>query len=150
GLQLGRRIAFITFLGFGCYALYLGISGKATCDCFGQARVSPWWTFSMDSTLALLLLAWNPQRVKDRLHTRRAFLILTAAFAVTSSLTLTMIVWRPRVAASLENSLANTPFVLLEPEKWIGNPFPLTEYIDMAERERLSQGSWILLFYRHD
>jgi hypothetical protein len=36
--------------------------------------------------------------------------------------------------------------VVLEPEQWLGMPFPISEYIDA----NLSEGAWIVLFHRHD
>lgn len=152
GLRWVRRIAFVTFLGFGCYALFLGLSGKESCGCFGQVPVNPWWTFGMDAALAVLLLIWKPRRIEDGFapkarygpFARRVFLALVAIPA------LAMAVWRPATESSRGISFASSGFVLLEPDKWIGQPFSLTEYLDIVEHEHLLQGSWILLFYRHD
>jgi len=158
GLQWGRRIALVTFLGFGCYAFFLGISGKASCGCFGKVQVAPWWTFGIDAALIVLLSVWNPLRFKDDLEpasgyvpfSARIFLLVAALFAVLGVPAL-LIAARPAGSdMPIESTLANKRVVLLEPEKWIGKPFPLTEYIDIVEREQLSRGSWIIVFYRHD
>jgi Methylamine utilisation protein MauE len=40
------------------------------------------------------------------------------------------------------------PFVVLEPEKWIGKRFSLLDYIDIGGKFR--EGEWIVLLYHHD
>ncbi len=157
GLRWGRRIALVTFLGFGYYAFFLGLSGKASCGCFGKVHVNPWWTFGIDAALTFLLIIWKPQRREDSdsdsgylQFTGRVCLIVAAVSAVIGVPALSLAVRRPGLDSSIESALAHSRFVLLEPEKWTGKPFLLTDYIDMTERERLSHGSWIVVFYRHD
>jgi hypothetical protein len=158
GLQWGRRIALVTFLGFGCYAFFLGISGASSCGCFGKVPVNPWWTFGLDAALVILLFVWKPRRVRDDFKpasgyvqfTARVFLVVAALFAVVGIPVFSFAVRSPGSDLSIESALANSRFVLLEPENWIGKPFPLTDFIDISERERLSRGSWIVVFYRHD
>jgi thiol-disulfide isomerase/thioredoxin len=157
-LQWGRRIALVTFLGFGCYTFILGISGASSCGCVGKIQVNPWWTFGLDAALVILLFVWKPRRVRDDfkpasgyLHfTVRIVLVIAALFTVIGIPVLLVAVRPPGSDLSIESALANSPFVLLEPENWIGKPFPLTDFIDISERERLSRGSWIVVFYRHD
>jgi hypothetical protein len=152
-----RRVALVTFLAFASYSLYLGLSGTASCGCFGKARVSPWWTFLLDAVLVFLLLSSKTLRRRTASDSasppaRPARVPASLAILVTLLLTSVFIVsvapWRPR-SASTDSSLADNSFVLLEPEKWIGKPFPLTDHIDMDDHEALSHGSWIILFY-HD
>jgi thiol-disulfide isomerase/thioredoxin len=157
-LQWGRRIALGTFLGFGCYAFFLGISGASSCGCFGKVHVNPWWTFGLDAALVIVLFVWKPRRVGDDFKhasryvyfTARVFLVIAALFAFVGIPALSFAVRSPGSALSIESALANSRFVLLEPESWIGKPFPLTSFIDISEREGLSRGSWIVVFYRHD
>jgi hypothetical protein len=158
GLQWGRRIALVTFLGFGCYAFYLGLSGKASCGCFGKVQVAPWWTFGIDAALVVLLSVWKPMRVRGDLElasgyvafSARAFIVIIALFAVIGIPALLIGVRPAGLDMPIEGTLPNNRIVVLKPEKWIGKPFPLTEYIDMVEREQLSRGSWIIVFYHYD
>lgn len=148
GLHWGRRIALVTFVGFGCYAFFRGVSGEASCGCYGRVAVSPWWSFGMDAALALSLLVWKPPRGKanggpahGRIHfTIPACLALVAALAVFAIPLLLIADWHP----------GSGSFLLLQPEEWIGKPFPLVDDIDVAEGEQLTQGPWILVFYHHD
>jgi hypothetical protein len=126
-LQWGRRIALVTFLGFGCYAFFLGISGKSSCDCFGKVHVSPWWTFSIDAALVILLYIWKPRRVSDDFEpdsgyvrfTAGVLLVIATLFAVIGIPALSISVKPPGSNLSIESALANSRFVLLEPEKWV-------------------------------
>jgi hypothetical protein len=38
--------------------------------------------------------------------------------------------------------------VIIEPEKWIGKKFPLSEYIDVGDQ--LAIGNWLVVLYRYD
>jgi len=139
-------------------SFFLGISGKESCGCFGIAHVSPWWTFGIDAALASSLFTWNPQHVKHGIEsgssrprfTAQAFFTVPAGFAVIGIPILSIAFWQPESESPMGNSFANNRFVLLEPEKWIGRPFPLVRHIHMAEHECLSQGSWLLVLYHHD
>jgi hypothetical protein len=44
--------------------------------------------------------------------------------------------------------MGNGNIVVLKPDSWIGKRFPLLEYIDNGER--LTRGSWAVLFYHRD
>jgi hypothetical protein len=142
GLQWGRRIALVTFLGFGCYSFFLGLSGRASCGCFGKAPVNPWWTFGIDAALVLLLFVWKPRGGrKDRESasgyvpgTASVALVTAALFAILGIAPFVMAVRAPESGLAIEDALANSPFVVLEPENWIGKPFPLTGFIDLPER----------------
>ena len=157
-LHWGRRVALVTFLGFGCYAFILGISGASSCGCFGKIQVNPWWTFGLDAALVVLLFFWKAQPVRDdfkpasgRLHfAARVFLVVAVLFAVVGIPAFSIAVRPPGSDLSIESALANSRIVILEPETWIGKPFPLTGFIEIPERERLSTGSWIVVFYSHD
>ncbi len=46
---------------FACVSLYKGLSGEASCGCFGQVEISPWWTLTMDLAAVAALLRWAPR-----------------------------------------------------------------------------------------
>src|SRR5262245_1148149 len=54
-LPWARRVTLVTFLGFGCYSLYLGAAGHSSCGCFGQVKVNPWLTLAFDTVMIVLL-----------------------------------------------------------------------------------------------
>jgi thiol-disulfide isomerase/thioredoxin len=153
-----RGVSLITFAGFGCYSLYLALSGTTSCGCFGQVHVNPWWAFTLDGVLVLLLWQWNPYFVTGsswRFGAGLAYLgRMPTLFRVAAGLTVLGVPivaitgWGRGTAATDAESLANQELVVLEPEQWIGKRFPLFEYIDIGEH--LATGSWVLVFYHSD
>ena len=60
------RVALGCFGLFASVSLYKGLSGDASCGCFGQVDVSPWWTLALDLAAVVALLLWSPrERVRD-------------------------------------------------------------------------------------
>jgi hypothetical protein len=157
GAVWARRVALLTFAGFGCYAAYLAFSGAASCGCFGQARVNPWWTFTLDVSMVALLLAWKPTPAEpgSRAGSRPAWLtrsLVAVAGLAVATIPLLPLLAVPRLtpAPSHDGVLTGDKFVLLEPAKWVGKPFPLAEHLVTDQRERLSRGSWVLVFVHED
>ncbi|GHT09520.1 hypothetical protein FACS1894170_00140 [Planctomycetales bacterium] len=58
------------FTVFAVVAMMKGLSGEASCGCFGKAAVNPWFTASFDTVIILLLLICRPVSVafKPLLH----------------------------------------------------------------------------------
>ena len=54
------QVALACFAGFACVSLYKGLSGDASCGCFGRVEVSQRWTLVLDLGAVLALLAWPP------------------------------------------------------------------------------------------
>jgi thiol-disulfide isomerase/thioredoxin len=154
---LCRRVSLVTFMGFGCYSLYLALSGTASCGCFGQLRITPWMAFVLDTVLVMLLWQWNPflgggtWRFEDGpLRPQRIPSILRAmaSVALVGVPMFAIAAWGRNTAVIDEKSLVNQDVVVLEPDQWVGKRFPLFNYIDIGKS--LSTGSWVLVFYRHD
>jgi hypothetical protein len=51
---------FVTLAGM---SLSLALDGQQSCGCFGQLRVSPWWSFALGVTAITALLIWRPRLV---------------------------------------------------------------------------------------
>jgi hypothetical protein len=56
--------------------------------------------------------------------------------------------FRPSVLDPESGIIGHGNLVLLEPEKWVGKPFPLAEHIDVGKE--LTRGRWTVVLYRHD
>jgi hypothetical protein len=152
-----KGAALATFAAFGCYTAYLGISGSASCGCFGEARVNPWLTFALDAALFVSLWTWRPATKRTALAPRTSNVRLRRVLGLSTAVALSAIfgtillvaiatVRRAYVAAD-EEAFGNSGFVLLEPDRWVGGRFPLVTYINTADRDRLLRGSWIVVFY---
>jgi hypothetical protein len=57
-----RWLALACFSGFGAMSLQQGLTGKASCSCFGTLPLSPWYTFLFDLAAVAALWHWHPER----------------------------------------------------------------------------------------
>ncbi len=139
-----RRVVFSAFAVYACYALYLGITGAESCGCFGRAKLSPWWTCGIDGVMLQLLWRWIP----SARHARLGHLLgVGMAPAIVGTVLIAITAAQPRTA-SADGIVFADNFVVLEPEKWLGKPFPLFEHLESPDG--LRQGRWKLLFYHND
>lgn len=140
-----RRVALATFAAFGCYVFYLSVTGAQSCGCFGQARISPWFTLSLDVIAVTLLWIWRPANsLSPQFRLVSAAALPLAICAVSLVLAVTF-----QLDATLADGAdAGGSVVILEPETWVGRQFPLAEFIDIGDS--LLAGSWTVLLYHHD
>jgi len=156
GWKWARRVVMSTFVLFGGYSFYLGVSGAQECGCFGAVRVSPWWTFGLDASLAIVIVLWQPR------HQRRVFkgewsscvldrvLVMVGVVALAMTLLVAAAVSGSWLSASglLKWGQRENGLVVLEPETWIGQRFPLLDDIHPDLSQMLSRGSWKVVFFR--
>jgi len=143
--------ALAGFAFFSCVTLYKGLSGEASCGCFGKVEVSPWYTLVLDLAAVAALLVFRPvvradspiRAVRMRVAVATLFLL-----AVGISGGVAMAGYQPAALTNDGQIFGESEFVLLEPETWVGKPFPLLEYIDIGDR--LLRGKWVVLLHRHD
>jgi hypothetical protein len=144
----GKRAAWWVAVGcfslFGGITLYKGITGAASCGCFGRIHVNPWVTLLAIDAPAVLGLLFLPVRSDHTRLTRLSFSlianIITILILVNGSSTVILALNPP--------PLINSRYEVLIPDDWPGKPFPYLEHIDIASR--LSQGTWAVFLYHHD
>ena len=56
-----RNAAVVCFSLFAAVSLYRGMSGAASCGCFGKASISPWWTLVVDLVALVSLALFRPK-----------------------------------------------------------------------------------------
>jgi len=143
--------ALVGFAFFSCVTLYKGLSGAASCGCFGKVEVSPWYTLVLDLAAVAALLLFRPVVQADR-QTRAVRMRVAVAtlllLAVGIPGGVAMVGYQPAALANDGQLIGEGEFVLLEPETWVGKPFPLLDYIDIGDQ--LAEGDWIVLLYHHD
>ena len=60
-LPLGSwLISFGVFLMFAAVSAWQGWIGRASCGCFGQLSVNPWWAFALDLGVLIALILGRP------------------------------------------------------------------------------------------
>lgn len=58
--KASRRVAFVLFSTFFLVSVSQAIAGVRNCQCFGGARVNPWYAALLDLSCLVLLFQWQP------------------------------------------------------------------------------------------
>ncbi len=148
-----RWLALLLFTTFATYSLYLALGGTQSCGCFGPVKIHPWWTFLLDVTVVLGLLAAirhqqeNPTttpQIANWIYQPAIASLIIAGTVVGIALLVRQGASRAASARVLLSTAGNR--VILEPANWVGKPLPIADAIDLD----LTQGHWIVLLHRHD
>lgn len=144
-----RMASLVAFAAFAAASLIQVLSGESSCGCFGKVVIKPLYTLLFDLAALAVLWRWGPQATSDvRSHffrlTASAFLFLlmgVSAALIMSSFTAAILTKEGEI-------VGDNATVVLEPETWSGQRFPLLKHIDIGER--LERGSWMALLYRDE
>ena len=128
---------------FGAFSIYRGWAGYESCGCFGAIKVNPWLTAALDGSM-LILAAWAAWRSPaEYSHETKRFYLAGGVFAFAGTLAAAgMIAQAPGSTADVGG------LVILEPETWVGKPFPLATHL--APERSFDEGRWTVLLYHHD
>lgn len=162
-----RRCHHVTLSIFGLFAMVAlakGVTGQASCGCFGRFEVNPWWTLVLD--LGVIGSLWAslrtvrpvenaaPASASAAMHSHGRMPLARPILATALSL-LVAVPTTTRMLGTQSASMdadgvivASGDLVILEPEKWIGKPLPIAAHIDIGRQ--LTSGRWTLVFYHHD
>lgn len=136
------------FLAFAFFSLYRGLMGAESCGCFGDFKMSPWWTLLLDGVVLAALTATLPS---NNTYNRQSSKLLMAA-ALYAIAAMASSVWMLASQADSTNRPGWTEMgdglTILEPSEWVGKPFPLAELVPSSVN--IEEGSWIVLVYHHD
>jgi hypothetical protein len=159
---------------FTCVSVCKALAGYATCGCFGAVQIWPGWTAGMDLAIVLLLLRWRPSASSplppgegkgegDNAfvpHTRPTVAVLVTWLVIGMPVAVMMGRYTETMLSDNGEIIGYGKSVILRPETWIGRKFPLLSFIkDYPERlrsderplhERLVDGKWIVVLFRHD
>lgn len=152
--RLTWAAAIACFGLFSVVSLSKALGGAASCGCFGQVQVNPWYTCMLDVAAVAALLRWRPDSIRSAPELSLA--ALAKQLATVGGVWLLLAIpaavamgrYEPAKVAESGEILGDSQFVVLEPEKWIKKPFPLLEHIDVGGR--LGKGEWIVLLFHHD
>ena len=158
-LLAGIRPAQTRFAALCCFTLFAGValwkalSGEALCGCFGRVPVNPWYTFALDTFFVVALfysrpsLGRVPAETSVRIRIRTAGVVVVwLAVGIPATIAMGSISAMTLVASG--ELVGNGSLVVLEPETWVGKPFPLLRHIDIGQL--LAKGNWIVVLYHHD
>ena len=156
-LALGvfRRLVWATTVGafifFCLITVSKALSGEASCGCFGAVQVNPWVTLVLDVAIVIFSLVFRPSLDRppdDRGHRRRLAVGLTLFLVVGIPLSIAMLGYEPSRLDASGDIVGDERFVVLEPETWIGQRFPLARQINPVAP--IMTGRWTVVLFAHD
>jgi hypothetical protein len=138
-----RWAALVVFCGFAAYSLRAVLEGRSTCGCFGDVLIAPHVMLAFD-LLAVAMLWVAQTRATTTVSRRcRGWLVCTGlAASVLVALGIGYLPGRPGMTRE------RSDLILFDPQTWVGQRVPFLDEIDGGEK--LSRGSWRVLFYHHD
>ncbi|MCP4256963.1 MAG: hypothetical protein GY774_05480 [Planctomycetes bacterium] len=178
-----KRLAWLATLVcfglFSCVTLYKGLSGAASCGCFGRVHVNPWITLIViDLTAVLALITFRPKAVFRRLSCsyrflwRSIYLSLRALRSKAGQSHFTTIVQRSVAGVSRLRFIVTSCILVLilgtsTPLLVFNKPAVVTSQYEVLEPEtwigknlpilehidiceQLKSGTWLVLFYHYD
>ena len=158
-------VSLMCFSFFSMITLYKGVTGAASCGCFGSVHVNPWVTLlAIDLPAVVALSIFRPgkvlpPRILARIRLRRKPmkalirqfvkpLPSAPRFVITACLGLIILGVTAPILALNEPLRITSRYEVLEPETWVGRELPILEHIDIAET--LKKGTWLVLLYHYD
>lgn len=126
-------VAIIFFVAASFVSLYSIFAGNASCGCFGDIEVSPWFTLLFDLFAVSLLLLFRPRPQLQQSMSIVRTSIVGLLFLMSPLLFL---------------PLGMDKIQVLEPQSWIGERLPILGQIDIGAR--LMTGRWKVVFVHHD
>jgi len=144
--KAGWLLGFLSFGFFIGVTLYKGITGEASCGCFGRIHVNPWITLSaIDIPLFILLGIFRP--VGEKLlpppwpSAKHFFSVAIPTFIILPVLAAALVFYKPAEVTE--------EYEIVHPEKWaVGSEWLLLKHIDIAET--INKGFAVVLMYHYD
>jgi len=144
-------LSLLGFTAFTLVSLMKGLSGESSCGCFGTFIINPWITTCFDFVIVILLAIFR-ERIdwKFSFPDRRKLAAVLLAWLVLAGPALVAMLslkQHPHITLGTEfTSPDGRNMILLEPETWIGQEFPLiSRFVQPNDSEILKQGTWNVL-----
>jgi len=156
--MLGGLLPRLTWtVALGCFsvfcgvAVYKGLTGAASCGCFGKLSINPWYTLVLDvAAVAALALCRPALRTPTPIRQWRWRLAGVVALGLLIGIPAGVVaaLYEPARLGDDGRIEGDDQFVVLEPEAWPGKRMGLLRHIDTGEQ--LAKGRWTVVLYRHD
>ena len=149
-------LSLLGFTAFTLVSVMKGISGEASCGCFGTVTVNPWLTATFDAAIVGLLLIFR-ERIDwkvSALDGKKVLAVVGVWLVLAVPTLFFMLSLKEQPHATLGTEFVRPDakrMIHLEPEKWIGKEFPLFPYFaEFHKGDFLKQGDWDLLLIHTD
>ncbi|MBC8356642.1 MAG: hypothetical protein H8E66_32100 [Planctomycetes bacterium] len=130
---------------FGAVAFYKALQGETSCGCFGDAIVHPWYSFALDVSIVVLLVAFLPAQLNRRQQESAKPTGPPAWNRLASSLCIACFGW---ICIHFASPIMRPLTLRYAPGEWVGNALPLIEDIDIGKA--FTSGNWLVVVFRHD
>jgi len=158
--------ALFCFGMFSCVTLYKGLTGAASCGCFGSVHVNPWITLlAIDLPAVAGLAIFRPvfsrtpgmsslrresirYQIKALAHEFITPLPSSSHFAAATCIGILAIGVTTPILVLRDPPMITSTYEVLEPEAWIGKQLPILKYTDIGPL--LKRGNWLILLYHHN
>jgi hypothetical protein len=149
-------LSLLLFTAFTLVSLMKGWSGESSCGCFGTITVNPWITTGFDLVIVILLVIFRERgdwtfSLPDR---KKLVAVLIAWLVLVGPALFAMLSLKQQPHATLGTEFTGADgkkMILLEPETWIGQEFPLfSRFFQPDGSEILKQGTWNVLLVQTD
>ena len=146
-------LALIGFSAFTLVSVMKGLSGEASCGCFGPVTVNPWITATFDAAIVGLLLLFR-ERIDWNVPTldkRKVLAVLIVWLVLAVPALFAMLSLKQVLHATLGTEFVGadgTITVMLEPGTWVGKELPLWNRVDEQSRQMLEKGEWNIVISR--
>jgi len=155
-LQYTWLLSLLGFSIFTLVSLMKGLSGEASCGCFGTITVNPWITMVFDLVIVCCLTVFR-ERLDwsfPPLDRKKILAVLVAWFVLAGPALFFMLSLKQQPHATLGTQFTapdGTRMILLEPDTWIGKEFPLiSQFVEPEGSEILLSGTWQVLLVQPD
>jgi uncharacterized membrane protein YphA (DoxX/SURF4 family) len=146
---------------FSVVSFYKAISGEISCGCWGNVTVNPWITMTSDLMITGLLMIFLPKKhffhkkmFRRELTGLRQKSKIVAVVGIWSVITVPIMLAILSVRfVTLTEELhlsGNEKSVLLEPSKWVGKEFPLLQFLEGTDIDKILTNNQNVVLFRFD
>jgi hypothetical protein len=141
------KLTGLVFVIFLTVTLDRALHGRHSCGCFGNVKVNPWITSTLDTTIIIAILIHLKQSHINRPLRQGAagFAALLIAVLVCTGLVVTY--FRPAHLLPDGRLIGGHGPVVCNPPSWYGRKLPLMRFIKSAGP--LRAGTWLIVMYFH-
>jgi hypothetical protein len=134
--RLASDVVLALFIIFTLVSIARAVGGEKSCGCLGHLVVSPWLIAPLDAVLAALVWIIRPLPRQSGLRPQSLAIQITFLLMLATGVAgyaelgghKHLLRW-----TSAMHLLTDDSETLLEPETWIGRPFPLCEQVQLQD-----------------
>ena len=163
-LIAGLMPRFSWLVTIACFSVFAIVSfykaavlHESSCGCFGAVQVNPWITMTLDLAIIGLLIVFRPKgilfhwkaflpaKLNGNLQLKSIGFFCLSWLLIAIPITVAILSFKPAFIELNGTVRGSGNVVILEPESWEGQIFPLFAYV--RSNVDFSTGKWLIVFY---